>query len=156
MQYTSNNGLEKRGWGGGGNCALVLFIKILSQIIFYELTILSAHTHDNSLLFISYYVASTQPTWAESTLQPQGSTPPTITLPSTGCMGAKWWLLITKLMVHTTAISFTAVILWTLYTFIHPTHTDLPMQHYMSVFKQNGGCGYILKPQVANFRHWWL
>lgn len=26
--------------------------------------------------------------------------------------------------------------------------SDLALQHYLSVFSQNGGCGYVLKPEV--------
>ena len=54
VPYTSNNGLED----GGRNYALIPFINhCLSHIILYtyELNILSVHTYDNPLLFISSF-----------------------------------------------------------------------------------------------------
>lgn len=93
--------------------------------------------------------ASTQAISAGSTQQPPGSTLPTTTPPTIGYMGAKCWPSTTRPMVcNTQALGCYNIVNYTVQSLLDCTHADLPMQHYMTVFKQNIGCGYILKPQV--------
>jgi len=126
----------------------ILTVTVIISIHSYNILSIISNPVTHTTCYLSHTVDSFNT--GGSTQQPPGSTLPTTTPPTIGCMGAKWWPSTTRPMVCNTQalgcydiVTIQLNLSSTAHMQIFPCSTII-----MTVFKQNGGCGYNLKPQV--------